>query len=141
MQGPLSPQEKHRAGGRRAAPSSMGQNNVRSTNKMPSPLYGNPVFPSFPPQLSSPRKDLQDKFRLNLRTEKDKAIQTPLRIRIIEKIPQDGSGWKGPQSPPSPILCRRQGCPSPAQMPRAPSKPGFEHLQGWGIHNLFGREM
>ena len=34
---------------------------------------------------------------------------------------QNGLGWKGPQSPPGPTPCHGQGCPPPAQLPRAPS--------------------
>ena len=35
-------------------------------------------------------------------------------------------GWKGPQSPPSPTPCRRQGCHPPAQAAQGPIQPGLD---------------
>ena len=43
---------------------------------------------------------------------------------------QNGLGWKGPQSPPSPTPCWGQGCPSPAQLPRAPSNLALSASRG-----------
>jgi len=37
-------------------------------------------------------------------------------------------GWKGPQSPPCPIPCHRQGCLPPAQAPQGHIQPGFFSL-------------
>lgn len=36
-----------------------------------------------------------------------------------------------------PTPCHGQGHLPPDQFAQRPIQPGFEHLQGWGIHNLF----
>lgn len=36
-----------------------------------------------------------------------------------------------------PTPCHGQGHLPPDQFAQSPIQPGFEYLQGWGIHNLF----
>ena len=62
------------------------------------------------------------------------SLRVQSRTSIIES--QNGLGWKGPQSPPSP--CHGQGCPPPAQAAQGPIQPGFEHFQGWGTTASLG---
>jgi len=53
---------------------------------------------------------------------------------------QSGLSLKGPQSPPSPNPCHRQGCHPAAQAAQGPIQPGLEGLQGWGTHSFFGQQ-
>ena len=52
---------------------------------------------------------------------------------------QSGLSLKGPQSPPSPNPCHRQGCHPAAQAAQDPIQPGLEGLQGWGTHSFYGQ--
>jgi len=61
--------------------------------------------------------------------------------RIIEWLGLEGTSRIIKLQPP----CHRQGCQPPHlildQAAQGSIQPGFEHLQGWGIHSLSGQPV